>query len=181
MSFSEIITAIFNAGVLGVFIGSIAGAIIHGILEKFDIVKPAEKYLDYTSYPPESKSRYDKKEINRTVYGSILLVFVFFSIKFLNLGSTQIGNIFESEKYNEQYYVYLYPDKNGTKNYKVKADIYKNGRDYYLETAYFNNGGYITFDNYGYDDSLEVGEKIRVRDDEDKVWYIELSKQRVNE
>lgn len=104
------------------------------------------------------------------------------------LGSTQIDSLFEKLEYTEKYYVLMYPGGAKDKNYKIEADItstiveYESGseRKYYIERAYFSNGGYITFYNNMDWKNLKVGERVSILDDKDKYWDIELTKDRVN-
>lgn len=104
-----------------------------------------------------------------------------------SLGSTTIGSLFEKEEYEEKYYVYMYPEKSQSENYKLEADIISkmtsrgddNERGYFIEKVYFPNGGYITFYNSIGWESLRIGEKIRTLDDKEKYWDIELTKEKV--
>lgn len=117
-----------------------------------------------------------------------LLCFIITIIPKTPLGSTQIDSLFEKSEYTEKYYVLMYPGGAKDKNYKVEADItstivgYESGseRKYYIEKAYFSNGGYITFYNNMDWNDLKVGEKVSILDDKDKYWDIELTKDRVN-
>lgn len=103
------------------------------------------------------------------------------------LGSTQINSIIEKNQYKEKYYVYMYPEGNENKYYKLKADIYSqvsiydeySEREYFIEKAYFPNGGYITFNNSFDFNSLKVEEKSSIHDDEGKYWEIVLTKDKV--
>lgn len=92
----------------------------------------------------------------------------------------------------------MFPDGSEAKNYRVKADILASSRDvgyvdsegeehdssvraYYIAKAYMPNGGFITFENEVDDGSndLIIGKKIELQDDEDRQWYVELTKERV--
>ena len=103
------------------------------------------------------------------------------------LGSTQIDSIFEKPEYREQYYIYMYPKESASKNYKLEADIYSNlteyednkVREYFIEKAYFPNGGYLTFENNLGMTSLEIDKKVSITDDKDKDWEIVLTKEKV--
>ena len=103
------------------------------------------------------------------------------------LGSTQIDSILEKPEYREQYYVYMYPEGSLSKNYKLEADIYSNlteyednkVREYFIEKAYFPNGGYITFEDDLRMTSLEIDKKVSITDDENKDWKVVLTKEKV--
>lgn len=96
------------------------------------------------------------------------------------LGSTNIGGLFERINYTESYYINLFPENANDKNYKVKAEIEKMGSRYYINKAYFSNGGYITFNNNGRNSSLKIGSKIGIYDDKDKYWRVELTNEKCN-
>jgi hypothetical protein len=68
-------------------------------------------------------------------------------------------------------------------NYKVAADISLEEGYYYITKAYFPNGGNVTFENiHGTSNfSLEFKKKIRIRDDDNKWWDIELTNEIVRE
>lgn len=59
-------------------------------------------------------------------------------------------------------YVYAFPDINKAKNYRLRADMTKTRNLIFVNKIYFNNGGYITFDE---DYNLE-------QSDEDNPLYI---------
>ena len=79
--------------------------------------------------------------------------------------NTNIGSFLEKETYREQYYVYIRNNDKFSKSYRVKADIFKGpygyetytddgeetfvvkGDGYFLEKIYWNNGGYLIFQN----------------------------------
>jgi hypothetical protein len=92
----------------------------------------------------------------------------------------QIGCLFEKEDYNAVYYVNVFEDRNNTKNYRLKADILKIEGKYYIDKAYWPNGGFLSFDSYGPDYPLSVGDKIGVPDNSHKIWFIELTKIKIN-
>ncbi|MDP4182051.1 MAG: hypothetical protein Q8942_13305 [Bacillota bacterium] len=107
------------------------------------------------------------------IYGGVLYVF----------GNTQIGSVFEKEKYSEIYYVNMFPDNSKSKNYKVKAEIMVSGgvldRNFTINKAYFSNGGYITFYNNLYEFDIDIGKNIDITDDKGRDWKIELTTQKV--
>jgi hypothetical protein len=102
-------------------------------------------------------------------------------------GNTTIGSFFEKDIYTTQYYVNLFVNKDNVKSYRVKADIRADyieyvddkQRVYWIEKAYFNNGGYLTFyneiENSNYHTSLEFNKKVSVIDDNGKEWFVELT------
>lgn len=113
-------------------------------------------------------------------------------------GTDTIGSIFEKYNFTSQYYVNLFPDIYSIKNYRVKADIVasyidyvyededgnnKHGKQrvYWIKKAYFNNGGYITFNNAieNEHEGLVLNTKIHIKDDNDTSWYIELTEEKV--
>ena len=104
--------------------------------------------------------------------------------------STEIGSVFEKQKYKTSVYVNLFPYNDESKNYRLKADIessmtfeelLRGDRYYKLEKIHFNNGGYITFDNIDWDkeNTLILNKQVYFRDDKDNSWYIELTKEKV--
>lgn len=122
-----------------------------------------------------------KKSSKNTKY---ILIFVgicssIFLLTEIGIGDTTIGSIFEKKSYVENYYVNLFPENAESKNYKVEAEIEKQGQGYYIVKAYFPHSGYITFENYGYDESLVLNNKVRITDDKGKIWAIELTNAKV--
>jgi hypothetical protein len=82
------------------------------------------------------------------------------------------------------YYVNLFPENSESKNYRVVGEVEYDGDSgtYSLMKATFPNGGYITFDNYyGVGDGLNFYEKDYIEDDERNSWYVELTKEKVEE
>ncbi|MFT9486642.1 MAG: hypothetical protein ACH0QD_04635 [Tepidibacillus sp.] len=72
-----------------------------------------------------------------------------------------------------KYYVNLYPG-DGVKNYRVLADVSKEG-EYYINKAYFPNGGFITFENAYAITPIQFNNKIEIHDDQNRTWYVELT------
>ncbi len=114
--------------------------------------------------------------------------------------NTQIGSLFERSNYKEKYWVNLFPNENNDKNYRVPADIIatfytsenecennfgvnepceQSERLYLISKAYFNNGGYITFDDTEESESLKINEKVLITDVDGKEWWIELTDKKV--
>lgn len=77
------------------------------------------------------------------------------------------------------YYVNLFEKQNSQKNYRVPGLIYVDEDGYHLAVIYWSNGGETTFENSN-DDPLLVGEKVLMTDDEDRDWYVELTKVKAN-
>ncbi len=141
----------------------------------------------------------DNGKIKNTII--VFLVVLVFTGDYLvnNYGSKSIGSFFQRDGFYEiQYYVNMFPDGSEAKNYRVKADILASSREvgyvdsegeehdssvraYYIAKAYMPNGGFITFENELDDGSndLIIGKKIELQDDQDRQWYVELTKERV--
>lgn len=133
----------------------------------------------------------------------IMFYFLIFGLSFLfysTYSNTQIGSLFEGSDYQEKYWVNLFQNTENAKNYRVIADITatlsctegepidydpfgergessKCDRVYIINKAYFNNGGFITFEseNDNADYSLKLNKKIFITDDNGKEWYVELT------
>ncbi len=105
-------------------------------------------------------------------------------------GSKTIGSFIEKKEYTQFYYVNMFAENQESKNYRVKAEINarideeestnndgdtttQSIRHYYIEKAYFSNGGYITFTNN--DEPLEINKKVSITDDDENYWKIELT------
>lgn len=98
-------------------------------------------------------------------------------------GSEEIGGLFEKNNYSAYYYVLLFPDDSDSKNYKVIAEIEADGRDYTIERAYLPEGGYVTFNDLLFysDEKVAFNQKIRLPDEDDNVWEIQLLNERPTE
>ncbi|MBO6273314.1 hypothetical protein J6O48_11120 [bacterium] len=104
------------------------------------------------------------------------ILFVFSLILFClteKSGNQNINSIFCKREFDFKGFVYAFPDGTKTKNYRLKADMYKDGDKYGIYTLYFNNGGCIDFD------SCEDGNKngddfycIPTKDNRD--WYFKF-------
>lgn len=112
-------------------------------------------------------------------------------------GDEIIGSYFEKSEYNTQYYVNVFPDDEGSKNYRLPAEIHvyseteegetsedRFGQEHtetyttkyiIIEKAFWPNGGYLDFD----DCQLEIGDKVLCSDQEGRDWYIELTNEKV--
>jgi hypothetical protein len=112
-------------------------------------------------------------------------------------GDEILGSYFEKFEYRTQYYVNVFPDGEGSKNYRLPAEIHvyseeeegeltedANGieqRNTYtikyiiLEKVLWPNEGYLEFNDY----QLEVGKKVQCNDQEGESWTIELTNEKV--
>lgn len=80
-----------------------------------------------------------------------------------------------------RYYVNLFEKTDAQKNYRVPGLIYKDDYGFHLHEVYWSNGGSLSFENGAAYSDLIVGEKVSIKDDKDKEWYVELTKEKVNE
>lgn len=71
------------------------------------------------------------------------------------------------------YYVNLFEKIDDQKNYRVPAKIFKDEDGFILGEIYWSNGGRLSFDNEY--EHIVLDEKVKVRDDEKKYWYVELT------
>ena len=140
----------------------------------------------------------NKKEPEQVTITRILIVFgilgiLYSIIPYTPIANETMGSIFEKEKYTNYYYVNMFTDIDESKNYKVKAEIvsFKNTyeydddketiREYHVSKVLWPNGGCSSFDylNWDEDNSLSVGKKVYIKDEDDKEWYIELTNQKI--
>jgi len=134
----------------------------------------------------------DIKQNNRTTQIICVMVVVgliYIAILESPMASKEIGSILEKDEYTAYYYVNMFPENSQSKNYQVKAKIYahterydeyKSERYYEIQEAYFPNNGTITFYDSGDLETLEINQKVRVRDDNNRWWEIELTSQKAN-
>ncbi len=143
----------------------------------------------------ESVREYSKDTTQQKILGTIFVITVAIGIVWAPISifyqREEVGSLLEKRDYTARYYVNLFPEEHDSKNYRVSADIqatkesYNDGdtsysyRVYYIERAYFPNGGSVSFEDNGYNESLVVGEKISVLDDDGKEWYVELTSEKV--
>lgn len=92
-------------------------------------------------------------------------------------GNEIIGSWFEKPyEYTTEYWVYLQPDKNSSKTYRLKGDIEKlhlgdeEGTGYFLTVVYWNNGN----ESYFYDCRLTTNKGDYCEDDNSKGFIIRL-------
>lgn len=112
-------------------------------------------------------------------------------------GDEILGSYFEKSEYKTQYYVNVFPDDEGSKNYRLPADIHvyseteegetsedRFGQEHtesyttkyiIVDKVFWPNGGYLDFD----DCQLEIGDKVLCSDQEGRDWYIELTNEKV--
>lgn len=93
------------------------------------------------------------------------------------IGSWWVYTENTSIKDSQEYYVNLFPAEDSQKNYRVPGLIYKEENGYNLAIVYWSNGGETTFD--GEWRTVVLGEKVKLKDDEGKEWYVELTKTKV--
>jgi hypothetical protein len=159
-------------------------------------------FLSPIIYLINSVKGLEKKEIGEKIGGYIICLMIVIGVIWAPLSffykEEKIGSIFEKTEYRTQYYVNLFPEDSNSKNYRVKADIYSvlnsysytdgdsertvSNREYYITRAYFTNGGSISFeDSVGSGDSLIVGKKEYLVDDDKGEWYVELTNEKVKQ
>jgi len=112
-------------------------------------------------------------------------------------GDEILGSYFEKPEYKTQYYVNVFPDDKGIKNYRLQAFIHvyseteegETSEDRFgqeltesyttkyiiVDKVFWPNGGYLDFD----DCQLEIGDKVLCSDQEGRDWYIELTNEKV--
>ncbi|MDF2800800.1 MAG: hypothetical protein K0S61_703 [Anaerocolumna sp.] len=130
----------------------------------------------------------NEKEKTILAYLIVLIVLTIAFIPYTRFGSTNIGSIIEKREYSEYYYINLFKDDLSNENIRLKAKINSSTpsfgdtgeRTYYIEEIYLDDGNVIEFYNSGDFQSLEIGKKIWIPDDEDNDRYIELTKQKVS-
>lgn len=109
------------------------------------------------------------KDTWRYVMGWLIFISIF--------GSFYVYEEKSEMKDNGIYYVQLYEGKDSQKNYKVPAKISVDPEDGYgLIEVYWSNGGELTF--YNSESDLKIGERIPIKDDNNKKWFVELSRQK---
>ncbi|CAH1205844.1 hypothetical protein PAECIP111893_02436 [Paenibacillus plantiphilus] len=86
----------------------------------------------------------------------------------------------ESTKIDENYnyYVNLFSEDNIAKNYRLPSSIYFDENGIRLGSVTWPNGGYTGFTDYE-NENLILGEKVKMKDDEDRVWYVEFTREKV--
>jgi hypothetical protein len=100
------------------------------------------------------------------------------------------GSWFERSRYTAEIYVNLFPAGSESKNYRVPALIdaffddqsdYEGGtvwyRVYRLRHVTFPNGGQVKFEENN-DETLQLGKRVYIEDDEHRPWHIELTRER---
>ncbi len=147
-----------------------------------------------------SVRRKNKPKAKRLVLLFFYLIFAIPSVmQLFNIGNTQIGSFFEKREYTENYIVCMSRDPNDEKNrkeYYLPATIsrypdvidsntsiewYSGERydteieapQYHLYTIYFENGGYLTFE----DDNIVIPNKeVRLIAKGGDFYYVTLTK-----
>jgi hypothetical protein len=125
---------------------------------------------------------------NGKILGTAIAVTIVLSQLRAWFGECIPGSWFERSRYTTEIYVNLFPDGSESKNYRVPAlieadfDEYDDGertdsyRVYRLRHVTFPNGGRASFDNN--DETLKLGKRVSVRDDESRWWRVELTADR---
>lgn len=135
------------------------------------------------------------------VIGHALVIYLLFAwgknSYIRSYGDEIIGSYFEKSEYKTRYYVNVFSDDEGIKNYRLPADIYvyseteegetsedRFGQEHtganitkyiIIEKVFWPKGGYLYFE----DCHLEIGDKVLCRDQEGRDWYIELTNEKV--
>lgn len=112
------------------------------------------------------------------VYGMSFLI----SVGYLTMkdywGTNTIGSFFSRNEFEAQYYVNIFPENSKAKNYRLVADIHQyDSGIIFLKKVYWPNGGYSTFDDLG--DGLNFEYETRWIDNNEKVWRVELTRDKV--
>lgn len=118
------------------------------------------RFVEFKGYDPSDRIRY--------AVGVIVFLIVFATAYFYE-DANEI-------KDGEKYYVNLFEKKDAQKNYRVPGLLYKDEDGISLYEVYWSNGGTTTFENSYYID-LRVGEKVEMKDDNDRTWFVELTKE----
>lgn len=135
------------------------------------------------------------------VIGHALLIYILFICgknTYINgYGDEILGSYFEKFEYRTQYYVNVFPDAEGSKNYRLPAEIHvyseeeegEPTEDAYgiehsnkytikyiiLEKVLWPNEDYLEFN----DCQLEVGKKVQCNDQDGVSWTVELTNEKV--
>ncbi len=100
------------------------------------------------------------------------------------LGEERPGAFWEKRKeYQREVYVNLFPKQSALKNYRLPGLVEKinepgHGEDnprrtiYWLRYVRWPNGGTTYFQNY---ESLELNSRVEIRDEESRLWDVELT------
>lgn len=132
----------------------------------------------------------DRPNVYYWCFSVILIIGLFFGVR--NFGSKIPGSFFERSTYQGKFYVYLYPDTQRTKSYRVPAliragsetsgteDDSSSRRVYYIETVFMPNGGVIDF-RESYERRVWLETVDDVVDNHRRVWGAQLTKERVED
>lgn len=127
------------------------------------------------------------KTRNKYIIFCLIILFIVgsvFTVMIVFFPKKEIGSLIEKEEYQAQYYVNINSKNNPNSYSKVKADIavFPDAwleRRYYIVNAYFENRKSLSFERSVDISPLELGKKIKVFDDNDGWWYIELTNEKV--
>lgn len=148
--------------------------IFEGIVLVFLLVIPMYiTYLIFHLRLNESFLNFGHNLTGRQLMTTLILAVILWGSPFFiaKWGSSDINSFFAKNLINFKGYVYAFPNESNAKNYRLKADMVKDGNAYGILAIYFNNGGYIDFDWDTERDSLSKnGEIICKKDENDKEW-----------
>jgi hypothetical protein len=136
--------------------------------------------IGYTVDKQLSKTRI-KEKFHSYIAWAVMIVFfgslIFVEKELVKNYGDHIGNYFESTGYTADYYVNVFEGNLSAKNYELIAEIYRDEDtgNYLINKFTWPNGGYSEFDNYSYDNPLIVGERVWIKDDNNKIWYVQLT------
>ncbi|MBI3633848.1 MAG: hypothetical protein HY226_06210 [Candidatus Vogelbacteria bacterium] len=158
--------------------------------------KPTENQLvDISPLSDEEQHKLDRRELEflrtesreqeekRARLYKIVAILIFCTIGLYLIrdyvGVHEISSALEVRRsYYVSYYINLFPDQEKAKNYRIRGDLYvqwkDNERTIYLEKAHFANGGFVTFESC----EVDVKKPKHCVDQENRGWYIELTKQK---
>lgn len=100
----------------------------------------------YFAFLTEYKKDTIAEEIGKFVGFLLLISIVVFTYTSF-FGNEDINSIFCKNELKFKGYVYAFPDDTKDKNYRLKADVQKDGNEYSIDRIYFYNGGYIEFES----------------------------------
>ncbi len=139
-----------------------------------------------------------KEDVSSNRNRIIVWICIVLSLAFIFImsfwGMKRPGVIFERGEYKGLFYVYLYPNDQRVKSFRVDAMIYSfinshdegdgrssSERRYGIEYALMPNGGKVTFNNSGDFENLRLDKIVRVRDDVGRWWGVQLTNNEVKE
>lgn len=138
-----------------------------------------------------------KNIISEIVFGHAFVIYLLLSwgksSYSRTYGDEVLGSFFEKSEYKTKYYINIFTDEDGGKNYRLPADIHvfsetedgepfedRYGQEYsntyiekyvILKRVLWPNGGYLYFE----DCQLKLGDKVLCSDQDGRDWFIELT------